>query len=80
MGAMGNMVKTAEIIISSLCAIGAIEISYVESRIISKAEAINLDENSLLEIYWHNLSVKERWIFWTGFILLISPFVLAIAI
>lgn len=74
------MVKTAEIIISSLCAIGAIEISYVESRIISKAGVIKLGENSLLEIYWHNLSVKERWIFWTGFILLISPLVLAVAI
>ncbi|MFI5293952.1 MAG: hypothetical protein ACHQ0Y_02880 [Thermodesulfovibrionales bacterium] len=74
------MVKTAEIIISSLCAIGAIEVSYVESRIISKAGAIKSGENSLLEIYWSNLSVKERWIFWTGFILLISPFVLAIAI
>jgi hypothetical protein len=77
---MGNMVKTAEIIISCLCAIGAIEVSYVESRIISKAGAIKLGENSLLEIYWSNLSVIERWIFWTGFILLISPFVLAVAI
>ncbi|GEM_PF-7095842 len=77
---MGNMVKTAEIIISSLCAVGAMEISYVESRIISKAGAIKLGKNSLLGIYWSNLSVRERWIFWTGFILLISPFVLAIAI
>lgn len=77
---MRNMVKTTEIIISSLCAIGAIEVSYVESRIISKAGAIKLGENSLLEIYWSNLSVKERWIFWTGLILLISPFVLAVAI
>lgn len=77
---MRNMVKTTEIIISSLCAIGAIEISYIESRIISKAGAIKSGENCLLEIYWSNLSVKERWIFWTGFILLISPFVLAIAI
>jgi hypothetical protein len=77
---MGNMIKTAEIIISSLCAIGAIEISYVESRIISKPETIKYSENFLLKTYWHNLSVKERWIFWMGFILLISPFVLAIAI
>jgi hypothetical protein len=77
---MSNMTKTAEIIISSLCAIGAIEMSYIESRIIAKAEAIKLGDHSLLKIYWSNLSVKERWIFWTGFVLLISPFVLAAAI
>ncbi len=59
---------------------GAIEISYVESRIISRAGAVKSGENSLLERYWSNLSAKERWIFWTGFMLLISPFVLAVAI
>lgn len=77
---MGNMLKTAEIIICVLCSIGAIEISYVESRIISKTGDMKLSENSLLEIYWHNPSVRERWIFWTGIVLLISPFVLVIAI
>ncbi len=74
--AMGGLEKTVEIIISTACAIGAVEMSYVESRIISKAESVKLSENSFREIYWHNLSKKERWIYWTGFLLLVSSFVL----
>ncbi len=76
---MSNMAKTAEIIICILFATGAIEISYVESRIISKTGAMKLSANSLREIYWLNLSVRERWIFWTGLILLASPFLFVIA-
>jgi hypothetical protein len=70
--------KTVEIIMTCLALAGAIEISYVESSIISKSVSRQVKETSLLDIYWYDLSKKDRWLFWTGFIFLFSPFILPI--
>jgi len=75
---MDNEMKTLEIIVICFSVAGAIAISYVESSIISHADSKKLRETSLLEIYWHDLSKQERWLFWTGLILLLSPFILLV--
>jgi hypothetical protein len=49
-----------------------LEMSYVESVILSYPGGVK--EKSLHEIYWHDLSWKNRWLFWTGVICLLSPF------
>jgi len=67
-------------IITCLSVAGALEISYVQSIIISKGRSIQFRKKTLFDIYWHDLSKKDRWLFWTGFVLLISPFTLAILI
>jgi len=72
------MMKTVEIIMTCLALAGAIEISYVESSIISKSISRQARETSLLDIYWYDLSGKDRWLFWTGFIFLCSAFILPV--
>lgn len=74
-GKVGNNV---EMIVSIGCVIGAMAISYVESRIIAKNDPLQLKGNTLRETYWRNLSGRERWLFWTGLALLFSPFVFAL--
>jgi hypothetical protein len=71
-----NEMKTLEIIVICFSLAGTIAISYVESSIISNADSKKFRETSLLERYWHDLSKKERWLFWTGLIFLVSPFIL----
>ena len=72
------MMKTVEIIMTCLALAGSIEISYVESSIISKSLSRQVRETSLLDIYWCDLSKKGRWLFWTGMFFLISPFILPV--
>ncbi len=70
--------RTLEIIVSIVSVIGAIAISYVESRMIAKIDPQRSVKESLPAIYWHNLSSMERWLFWTGLALLFSPFLFAL--
>jgi hypothetical protein len=72
------MINTSEFISIMVCVIGAISISYIESGNISNMGPAESRKNSLIDLYWSNLSVKERWIFWTGCIFVLSPFALAI--
>ena len=69
--------KTLEIVMILLSVAGAVEISYVGSCIISNGSRTGR-ETSLLDIYWYDLSKKDRWLFWTGFIFLFSAFILPI--
>jgi hypothetical protein len=70
-----NEMKTLEIIVICFSLAGAIAISYVESSIIANAVSTKYRETSLLERYWHDLSRPQRWLFWTGLIFLMSPFI-----
>jgi hypothetical protein len=70
--------KRLELIVICCSLTGAIVISYVESSIISNTDSKKLKDTSLLERYWHDLSRQERWMFWTGLIFLMSPFILII--
>lgn len=55
--------------------IGALEISYVESMIMAKA---GFQPVSLCSIYWRQLSLPERCLFWTGLPMLIAPIFIAL--
>jgi hypothetical protein len=68
------MTDTPDMIIVALTVFGALEMSYVESIILSPSGRRADREKSLGEIYWHDLSWKNRWLFWTGFFCMLSPF------
>ena len=61
-------------VISLLTAFGAAEISYVESVILSGAAAERPARESPLKKYWLGLSLKHRYLFWSGFFFMLSPF------
>lgn len=71
------MNRTLEVILIICSLIGAMEISYVESRIIAKSGELKIRSDLLPTIYWNQLSKTERCLFWTGLPLLAAPFVLA---
>ncbi len=70
------MERPAELIAIISSIIGALEISYVESRIIAKKDR-SFSEKSLMTKYWDLLSISERCLFWTGMPMLAAPFILA---
>ncbi len=70
--------KMWEIIMIVLTISGALEVSYVESIIFLQSECGIYRGKKLLQIYWSDLSKKNRWLYWTGVICLLSPFTFAI--
>ncbi|MDA8241743.1 MAG: hypothetical protein M0Z67_15430 [Nitrospiraceae bacterium] len=70
--------KTLDMIISILTIFGALEVSYVESVILSLPGGETDQRKSLREMYWHDLSWKNRWLFWTGVICMLSPFLIPV--
>jgi hypothetical protein len=72
------MITTSELISIIVCVTGAITISYIQSRNISRMGSAETGRISLVEAYWSRLTWKERCLFWTGCVLLISPFARAL--
>ncbi len=70
--------KMWEMIMIVLTIAGALEVSYVESIIISQSEYGLCRGKKLRQIYWSDLSKKNRWLYWTGVICLVSPFTFTI--
>ena len=74
--------NAADAIIAGLTIFGAMEMSYVESSILSHiGHGINKEETlpkTLRNMYWYSLSWKNRLLFWTGFICMLSPFTIAL--
>jgi hypothetical protein len=66
--------KTGELAFCVLTVLGALEMSYVESTILSHFGGTAGARKSLCEIYWRNLSPKNRWLFWSGALCMLSPF------
>lgn len=64
--------KKSEILMILLYLTGAIGISYVESKIVSRYGDGKHRDSSFAEIYWHSLTGKERLLFWSGVIFLLS--------
>ena len=58
--------------------IGAIEMSYVESRIILRGGAPGGHDESFWSIYWRLLTVAERCLYWTGLPMLFAPIIIAL--
>ena|GEM_PF-6976435 len=58
---------------------GAVEISYVESRIVARGMAGIREGDPLRSRYWTHLTVAERCLFWTGLPLLVAPFIMMLA-
>jgi len=70
------MINAVEIIVIIFCITGALAISGIESRAISKRGPLVFGGNSLRRAYWSELTRIERVIFWIGCILVLSPFAL----
>jgi hypothetical protein len=70
--------NTTDLIIAGLTVFGALEISYVESFILSHSGAGTNPGKSLRKIYWYDLTGRNRLIYWTGFICMLSPFILSL--
>ena len=72
------MTDTRDMIIVILTVFGALEMSYVESVILSHSGRGADQRKPLIKIYWHDLSLKNRWLFWTGFLCMLSPFTVSL--
>ena len=73
---MENMIKITELLMIFLSLTGAIGISYVESKIMSRSGHGKQRGPSFTEIYWHNLPGEERLLFWSSAIFLLSSLLL----
>lgn len=56
-------------------AVGILLITSVQQRIIRRYGMRHFQERRLLDIYWYDRTIGERWYFWIGLVLLLLPFV-----
>lgn len=71
------MAKYVVIGLMALAAIGILMISFVQTRIIARHGIGHFKKRGFVNVYWHDRTRAERWCFWTGLILLITPSVVA---
>ncbi len=67
------MQNISEIALYILVVLGAIAVSYVENCIISEHGDPAPGGRKLSVIYWYDLPLRGKLIFWTGVVLLIAP-------
>ncbi len=60
-----------------LAAIGILLISFVQTKIIARHGIGHFKKRGFINVYWYDRTRTERWCFWTGLILLTTPFVVA---
>lgn len=60
-----------------LAVIGILLISFVQTRIIRRHGMGHFQKRGFINVYWHDRTKVERWCFWFGLTLLITPFVVA---
>jgi hypothetical protein len=59
----------------ALAAVGILLISSVQTRIIKQHGVWHFQKRGLTNVYWRDRTTPERWYFWTGFSLVIAPFI-----
>jgi hypothetical protein len=60
-----------------LAAVGILLISFVQTRIIRRHGMGHFQKRGFINVYWHDRTKAERWCFWAGLTLLITPLVVA---
>jgi len=58
-----------------LAATGIVLISLVQTRIIREHGIWHFQKRGFINVYWHDRTIAERWCFWAGLSLMITPFV-----
>ncbi len=67
-----------DMITAVLTIVGALEMSYVESVILTQYGHAPGRNRLLRQIYWNDLSWMNRSLFWSGAVLLLSPFMISL--
>jgi hypothetical protein len=75
----GIMNMTGFIVVSLIviAATGIVLISLIQTKIIREYGIRHFKKRGFINVYWHDRTITERWCFWTGLSLMITPFVVA---
>jgi len=61
--------------IIALTTVGILLVSFVQIKIINLHGMRHFRERGFINVYWHDRTTKDRWCFWIGLFLSITPFV-----